>query len=126
MRVECVGKAPLYVNGVLVERATLVEGDVLTVGKALVLLFTHRAPSMPRRAVAASTLRAFGEPDAFGILGESSAVWILREQLAFAAKSSAKGETSHAHRRSARGMAFKVAVRDRLRSRRSSASAPES
>ena len=89
MRVECVGKAPLRVNDVLTERATLVDGDVLTVGKALVLLFQYRTPSMPRRAVAPSMLHAFGEPDALGILGESNVVWILREQLAFAAKSKA-------------------------------------
>jgi DNA-binding NtrC family response regulator len=89
IEVECVGKSPLRVNDVPVERAMLEEGDVLSIGKDLVLLYQRRVPLMARRAVAQRALGAFGQPDAMGILGESNAAWILREQLAFAAKSNA-------------------------------------
>jgi DNA-binding NtrC family response regulator len=46
------------------------------------LMFMSRGRYFP-----VASWREFGEPDAQGILGESAATWLLREQLAFVARS---------------------------------------
>lgn len=84
--VESVGRCPLAVNGSPVMRATIKPGDAITLRNAMVLLVT-------RRRVAAESVRhaddafPFGEADANGFVGESAALWGLREALGFAARS---------------------------------------
>ena len=88
LAVEQAGRCPLRVNGVACERALLSSGDTIHLKRQLVLLCTRRTPLMPPlRHFPPGAWRAFGEPDAFGILGESPATWHVRERLAFAAKS---------------------------------------
>jgi two-component system nitrogen regulation response regulator GlnG/two-component system response regulator HydG len=85
LTVECVGRCPLLVNGRLANAAEVVAGDTLQLQNELVLLVTRR----PRGLLATTRLRypefPFGAPDAFGIVGESPAVWRLREAARFAA-----------------------------------------
>src|SRR5580658_5957358 len=86
--VESVGRCELHVNGVRTEAATVRPGDTLYLRRQLLLLCTRRAAFIPKgRFLPETAWGAFGEPDAFGILGESPITWHLREQLAFVAKS---------------------------------------
>jgi DNA-binding NtrC family response regulator len=73
------GRQPLRLNRRPVESAPLSEGDVLEVGDRLVVLVSRRPERMPSVVAA----HGFGEPDRFGIVGESVAAWRLRERLAF-------------------------------------------
>ena len=80
--VSNVGRLPLAVNGEIVETATLSPGDVLEIGRQLVLLVTAR----PRlNGSGPAPTHAFGAADAFGFVGESPAAWNVRSELAFVA-----------------------------------------
>jgi hypothetical protein len=88
LTVERVGLCPLKVNGVLCDHAVLFPGDTLCLRRQLVLLYLRRPATIPPcHNFARASWGEFGEPDAHGILGESPATWLLREQLAFVAKS---------------------------------------
>lgn len=87
LEVEALGRCPLSVNGVPVTRARVKPGDTLTFRNALILLVTQRPASRLVPTAAASRTFPFGEPDPHGIVGESSAVWELRNTLAFTAAS---------------------------------------
>jgi transcriptional regulator with AAA-type ATPase domain len=76
-----VGRLPLAVNGEPVQRAMVTPGDVLEVGRQLVLLVTARPSRL--HGAASSPGHAFGAPDAFGFVGESPAAWRLRGELSF-------------------------------------------
>jgi two-component system, NtrC family, response regulator HydG len=79
--VERVGPA-LRLNGIGVERASLEPGDRLTVERQLVLLCVERALGGDPKDTATF---AFGSADPFGMVGESTAAWALRQQVAFCA-----------------------------------------
>jgi len=85
LRVKSIGRCPLLVNGRAASSAEVGPGDTLQLQNELVLLVEAR----PRGLLAASSLKypafPFGEADAFGIVGESPAVWRLREALRLAA-----------------------------------------
>ena len=85
LRVEVLGRCPLLVNGRAVSAAEVGPGDTLQLQNELVLLVVKR----PRGLSSTSSLKypefAFGQADAFGIVGESPAVWRLRDALRFAA-----------------------------------------
>jgi DNA-binding NtrC family response regulator len=86
--VERVGRCELRVNGVKSEAALVRPGDTLYLRRQLLLLCTRRPAFIPKgRFLPPSAWGAFGEPDSYGILGESPATWHLREQLAFVAES---------------------------------------
>ncbi|HEY1954405.1 MAG TPA: sigma 54-interacting transcriptional regulator [Polyangiaceae bacterium] len=78
------GRRTLYLNGKETKRARLRPDDVLNIENRWVLLFSMRAASIPKRADLG--MHAFGEPDRFGIVGESPAIWELRERIAFVAQ----------------------------------------
>jgi len=83
LEMEQVGGCPTYVNGELRKRATLQPGDTVLLEQGALLLCVRRAMALagpPERA-----LHPFGEPDLVGIVGESPAIWLLRQQIAFAA-----------------------------------------
>jgi two-component system, NtrC family, response regulator HydG len=85
--VERVGSCPVLLDGVAIERGTLMPGQVLTLKDHLVLICVRRT-SMPKsRHSDASQSGPFGSSDRLGIVGESPAIWELREQLAFCAAS---------------------------------------
>jgi hypothetical protein len=88
LTVERIGRCPLQVNGALCDQAALLPGDTLHLHRQLVLLYLRRPAVIPPcHHFGQASWGQFGEPDAYGILGESPATWLLRERLAFVAKS---------------------------------------
>jgi DNA-binding NtrC family response regulator len=82
-----IGRCSLAVNGNRVDAAYVATGDVIEIGRELVILIVRRRPLIPTaRYFPPNSAATFGEPDAFGILGESPAVWTVREAIAFVAK----------------------------------------
>ncbi len=78
LRVVRHGRLPLLVEGREVAKASLVPGDLLRLGDRLLLLVVRRPatlPTLPGRP------HAFGGPDDDGIVGESPAAWLMRQQL---------------------------------------------
>ena len=83
-----VGQCALEVNGVRCDEATVAPGDVVALRRELVLYCTRRPALIPApRFFPLEHASVFGEADAFGIIGESSSTWRLREAIAFAARS---------------------------------------
>jgi two-component system nitrogen regulation response regulator GlnG/two-component system response regulator HydG len=78
-----VGRLPLSVNGEVVPRATVSPGDVIEVGRQLVLLAVSRPPRL--HGPSPDPEHGFGGPDRFGFVGESPAAWRLRSEIAFVA-----------------------------------------
>jgi two-component system response regulator HydG len=88
LEVEQVGRCQLVVNGVPAERAAVTPGDVVWLRGQLVLYCASRPERLPAaRYFPDASWGSFGEPDRLGMLGESPAMWRLRDQIAFAAKS---------------------------------------
>ncbi len=87
LTVTRLGRCPLLVNGHEVDSAELEPGDVVELRRELLLVCVRRAPRMPpTRHLMADWAGRFGAADRAGIVGESPAVWALRDALAFAAK----------------------------------------
>jgi DNA-binding NtrC family response regulator len=90
MRVRRLGRGTMRVNGNACEEAVLRPGDTLGFGQSLLFLYVRRPASLPSlRHFDRARMGTFGGADAFGMVGESPAAWMLREQLAFAAKANA-------------------------------------
>ena len=90
LTVTNIGRAPLLINGVASEAGRVVPGDLVEVERRALFLCVRRPPVLPGFAVAPEQLPpAFGDADAFGIVGESVAAWELRRELAFAARRNA-------------------------------------
>ncbi len=88
LEVELLGKPPLTFLDAEVARCSLRVGDALTVRGQLTLLCVRRPTVLaPLAHFPADASGGFGEPDRFGMLGESPSAWQLREKLAFAAQS---------------------------------------
>ncbi len=88
VEVERVGRCPLLVNGVASESALLTPGDTALLKGQMLLYCTARKRRLAGLQYFPEDAWApFGETDALGLLGESPAVWKLRDQIAFAAKS---------------------------------------
>ena len=88
LAVTSVGKCTLFVNGVETKAASVEAGDVLVLRNALVLYIVRRAAHEPLVAYPRSLASfAFGGADAHGIVGESTTMWRLRDQLALGAQS---------------------------------------
>ena len=80
---ERVGSSPMLVNGEAVEKGELVPGHVMQFPGELSLLCVARARTMaPHEYFPADALGDFGEPDAYGMIGESAAMQALRESIA--------------------------------------------
>jgi two-component system nitrogen regulation response regulator GlnG/two-component system response regulator HydG len=84
IRVRSVGRAPMRVNGVQTTEALAAEGDVVEIHNAAVFYVALRLKALPASS-ASDTAFAFGEPDGFGLIGETEAAWTLRQAYAFAA-----------------------------------------
>jgi two-component system response regulator HydG len=107
--IERVGRCALRVNGRDVDSARVAVGDVVEVRRELVMLSVRRPPRIAQmRHFARETYGEFGVPDRLGILGESPAVWELRDAIAFAAKAGAHslivGESGTGKELAARGV----------------------
>jgi two-component system nitrogen regulation response regulator GlnG/two-component system response regulator HydG len=78
--VQNVGRCNVLVNGVEAAESLLNEGDVIDIGAQLSFVCVARSPRM-RGSPAPG--QPFGAPDADGIVGESAAIWHLRDRLSF-------------------------------------------
>jgi transcriptional regulator with AAA-type ATPase domain len=81
--IENIGNLKMRVNDVVKKVATLEPGDVVE-------LIGHSMFYFSLRPVAIGPIdyprHDFGGPDAFGMVGESAAMWALRERIAFVAR----------------------------------------
>jgi DNA-binding NtrC family response regulator len=86
LRIELVGKCALEINGERCEVATVRPGDLVYLRHELLLVCVRRIARIPPLQYFPRTaVGQFGQADTSGILGESPAVWRLRERIAFAA-----------------------------------------
>jgi Nif-specific regulatory protein len=86
--VERLGRATVRVRGDRVEQAVLSPGDTLEIADHALFLCVQRPERLPPAVDAATLARfdaPFGGPDPFGLVGESPALWALRDRLAFVA-----------------------------------------
>ncbi|XYI01557.1 sigma 54-interacting transcriptional regulator [Sorangium sp. So ce1128] len=87
LRIERVGKCAMEIRGERVDRCVLEPGDTLLLRGQLLLFCTRRPRRLePLRSASLADAPAFGAPDVHGIVGESPAVWRLRDQLSWIAK----------------------------------------
>jgi two-component system nitrogen regulation response regulator GlnG/two-component system response regulator HydG len=86
LAVENVGRCPLLKDGQEISGAELAPGDLVELRHEVVLLCARRPRSLPAPPAGSATLHAFGEPDAFGIVGEGPAAWELRRTIAAVAR----------------------------------------
>jgi two-component system nitrogen regulation response regulator GlnG/two-component system response regulator HydG len=87
LMVRNIGRCPLWINGALHGRARVRHGDTLHLQNQLVLLVLWREPQPGVPAVGGGTCgidsdTSFGVADADGLVGESAAMWRLRQQIA--------------------------------------------
>jgi len=80
LKVENTGRLPLLVNGREVSEIEIGPGELLQIGRQL-LLCAVRRPVQLQLGPAPDDRFPFGEPDAYGIVGESPAIWRLRAQV---------------------------------------------
>jgi two-component system nitrogen regulation response regulator GlnG/two-component system response regulator HydG len=74
----------MRIDGVTTEAGSVGAGHVLALEDQIVLACVARPQAMPEGN--ADTSFEFGGPDAHGLVGESAAVWTLREEIAFVAR----------------------------------------
>jgi two-component system nitrogen regulation response regulator GlnG/two-component system response regulator HydG len=80
------GKRAVLAFGRTVDEVRVREGDLVEVEDVLLLSCVRRPEALPMmRHGAVEASHAFGEADAHGIVGESPAVWRLREDIAWVA-----------------------------------------
>jgi hypothetical protein len=85
LAIENVGRRELLHNGVPASQAVARRGDLLEMRDELLMMVVSRPAELAPERLPDALVPAFGTPDAFGIVGESTAAWDLRRQLAFAA-----------------------------------------
>lgn len=83
--VQNVGKRAMLVNDDVVTSALIVPGQCVEIKNTIVLYCTWRPWVLAASSSLPGSLHAFGEPDAFGMVGESPTMWVLRDKLAFVA-----------------------------------------
>jgi two-component system nitrogen regulation response regulator GlnG/two-component system response regulator HydG len=87
LEVVAASGAKLRVDGAEVSRATVAPGSVISVAGELILVCVRRPPVLPAlRSFPVSRVPPFGEPDAFGLAGESPETWRVRDTIAVAAR----------------------------------------
>lgn len=87
LTVRRVGRCPMLVNGVARDEAPVAPGDTITLRNQLIMLCARRPLLIanPDPGGLGSDEVPFGEPDGYGIVGESPCIWALRNQLPFIA-----------------------------------------
>lgn len=86
--VRNVGRCPMWVNGSLISRAQVGHGDTIHLQQQLLLLCVKRPRILPSLCTyPGERLGAFGFADEDGLVGESHAMWTLRQQLALCSQS---------------------------------------
>ncbi|HEU4406441.1 MAG TPA: sigma 54-interacting transcriptional regulator [Polyangiaceae bacterium] len=85
LEVENVGRCPLLHNGAPATVAFVRHGDVLELGKQMLLVCVKRDAWIRQAEGLPEPGHPFGRVDRHGFVGESPAMWRLREQVAFVA-----------------------------------------
>lgn len=85
LELDNVGRRTLLIDGVEQASARVGEGALVELRGQIMFVVARRPLELPELELPASLLPRFGEPDAFGMLGESPPAWTLRGQIAFAA-----------------------------------------
>jgi two-component system nitrogen regulation response regulator GlnG/two-component system response regulator HydG len=85
VEVENIGRCRMYINGKECQKGILRHGDTLRLEGEVVLVCVWRSRALPARS-SAEPLHAYGEADAYGIVGESEAAHRMRAQLESAAQ----------------------------------------
>lgn len=87
LQVENIGRNDLLLNGQVVGSARVVPGSVLEIRSLAVMLCTARPFTLPSFPIGTEPWPeySFGAADRFGIVGESPAIWELRQRIAFLA-----------------------------------------
>jgi two-component system nitrogen regulation response regulator GlnG/two-component system response regulator HydG len=84
--IENRGRLRLYHNGASADRAEVVPGDVLRLGRQMSFVCVRRPAWIDAMPVGSGYAAPdFGSPDAQGITGESPAAWRLRREIAYVA-----------------------------------------
>ncbi len=87
LRVRSIGRCPMWVNGVLTGMARVVPGDTIHLQQQLLLLCVERHRHHQLRGTyPVARLGGFGHPDQDGMVGESLAMCVLRDEIAACAK----------------------------------------
>lgn len=81
--VDNIGKLAMKINTRNAENGRLQPGDLLELDRELMMLCVSRPEQLPNTAAH----HPFGQPDEFGIVGETPETWHLREQIRFCAES---------------------------------------
>lgn len=90
IQVENIGRCPLLINGKEVSSGLAEQGALIHLREQLLLYCTRRPRRLsPLICYPEGMTCAFGEADAFGIVGESPVIWALRERLAVLARGNA-------------------------------------
>ncbi|MFV8755910.1 sigma 54-interacting transcriptional regulator [Nannocystaceae bacterium ST9] len=85
LELDNVGRRTLLIDGVEQASARVGEGELVELRGQIMFVVARRPLELPELELPASLLPRFGEPDEFGMLGESPPAWTLRGQIAFAA-----------------------------------------
>jgi two-component system nitrogen regulation response regulator GlnG/two-component system response regulator HydG len=85
LRLENHGRCALQVNGQTVSSAEVAPGDLVQLGKQMLLICVRRTTSAPAWDRPEPPF-PFGEPDGHGLVGESDVIWQLRRQIAMVAE----------------------------------------
>lgn len=88
LSVRNIGRCPMWINGRLTGTGRVAPGDTIHLQRQLLLLCVQEPlrPTGPRH-YPMERASVFGHPDQDGIVGESHAVWQLREDIAASAQS---------------------------------------
>jgi DNA-binding NtrC family response regulator len=84
LSVENVGRCPMSCEGREQSQARLAPGDLIRLGTQLVFVCVRRPPWLSGDGGYAADV-PFGEADPHGIVGESPAIWELRQRVLFVA-----------------------------------------
>jgi len=80
LKLKNLGRCKLTVNDAACEEALVSPGDLIQIGSQLLLLCVRR---VARLTGPINEQHRFGEPDEHGFVGESPAIWALRQELSF-------------------------------------------
>ncbi len=82
LQVRNIGRCPMWVNGVLTGTAQVRHGDTIHLQQQLLLLCVRQMERPLLHHYPVERADSFGLADRDGIVGESAAIWTLREELA--------------------------------------------
>lgn len=88
LELENLGRRRVLVDGRECKRARVGPGAVVEIDRRLLLLVAERPLVYPALQLPDALVPEFGQPDAFGMVGESPPAWTTRAELAFAAERS--------------------------------------